>query len=62
MNKGVIQWLCNAMGVCGVRFRLLQRYGCVRMYSLSLLLLQGGGVCEIPRKKRYVTLEWPLIR
>ena len=30
-----------------------------KMYSVTLLALQGGG-CQISRKKRYVTPEWPL--
>ena len=31
-----------------------------KMYGSKLLALRGGG-CQISRKKRYVTLEWPQI-
>ena len=31
-----------------------------KVYGLMLLALRGGGWGPISRKKRYVTLEWPL--
>ena len=30
-----------------------------KVYSPTLLALQGGGGCQITRKKHYITLEWP---
>ena len=32
-----------------------------KMYGSRLLALQRVGGCQIFRKKRYVTLEWPLM-
>ena len=56
-DLGAIQVLRNTMGDGGVRIRLFQCYEGVR---LKLLALQGSGRSPVYRKKRYITLEWPL--
>ena len=46
---GVIQMLCNAVG----DFK--------KMYGSMLFALLTRGRVKFPVKKRFVTLEWPLI-
>ena len=46
------------MGVGGVRFSGKKRYEGVRFNVIWVYEGVGGG--PISRKKRYVTLEWPL--
>ena len=46
--------------VRGGRVSDFPKKGVTKMYGLTLVALRGGGwVCQISRKKRYVTLEWP---
>ena len=51
-HYGAIQVLRNAS------FPRTKRYECVRFNVISVMRGVGGG--QIPWKKRYVTLEWPL--
>ena len=56
---GAIQVLRNKVGdgVGGVRFPGKKRYDGVRFNVIGITRGWVGG--QIPRKKRYVTLEWP---
>ena len=55
---GVIQVISNADGGGGVNFSEEKRYEGVRFNVISVT--RGWVGVQIPGKKRYVTLEWPL--
>ena len=58
---GAIQVLRNADG--GGRVSTLLGKSVTKLEGSTLLALRGGGWGSIfPGKRRYVTLEWPLIR
>ena len=58
-NKGSFKCYVTQMGVGGVRFYGKKRYEGVRFNVICVT--RGWVGVQFPHKKRYVTLEWPLI-